>query len=917
MCRQLSRSIVAFMAAAFVAGGAIGTTKSPSTSVAPTDAVPKGPLPRNVVPTLAAVSLRIDPAQARFMGAVRLDVKVARPTRTIWLHGRELNVTRATITPKGGPPQRLQVTSADVSGVLRLRADKPIGVGHARIELTYDAPFGQLQGAYRVKAAGENYVLTQMEAQGARNTFPGFDEPGFKQPWNISLTIPDGSQGVANTRLLKTLPAQVGWKTLVFATTEPLPSYLIAFAVGPWDIVDATPLAANAVRSRPLPLRGIAPRGQGARMRYMLERTGETLAAEEAYFGIAYPYDKLDLLAAPDFGPGAMENAGLIVYRDQLMYADEKSPVKLRRTAHGTHAHELSHKWFGDLVTMPWWDDLWLNEAFASWMAVKIVDELQHGRHGDRYLLESSLRAMGQDSLASTRRIREPITVSTDIASAFDGITYDKGGAVLAMFEHYIGADRFREGIRSYLRRHAKGNATSADLVAALATASESPAAVREAFASFLDQPGVPMLQVAVDCSGVAPTLKLEQQRFTPVGSSVSTAGEWQIPLCVRWGEERGDRSQCTLVSGRSATVPLKAASCPSWVMPSAGGYGYYRFALAPADAARLEENFERLDEREQRVYADSVSSAFSAGQLDVQAYLRAAAKLARAPARETATALVDQLEWMLLHLPLTAAQQQALREMVRQSYGPRLSALATQSQPGETDDDRLMRSELLEVMAYVGRDPELRASLAAKGRRMLGLQMADETTPGDGKLHLDAVEPDQLGLTLRVAMEDGDARVFDALLAHVTASQDGTLRTQLLRAVAGAHQPELQERSRRLLLGPDAVRINEIALVLGERRGRGTELAEDPVVRQAARDWIDTHFEALAARITPYGGRLAKIYANGLCRTADADALQTRFAERLRQLDGGPRTLAQAVEGVRLCAALQARHQGSSWQLP
>ena len=862
MCKQFIRAVAALIALAFVAGGAIGTTKLPSTSVTSTDAVPTGPLPRNVVPTRAAVSLKIDPAQARFTGAVRLDVSVARATRTVWLHGRELNLTRATITPQGGRPQRLQVTSADVSGVLRLQADKPIGVGRARIELAYDAPFGQLQGAYRVKAAGEDYVLTQMEALGARRTFPGFDEPGFKQPWNIRLTIPDGLQGVANTRLLKTLPAERGWKTLVFATTEPLPSYLIAFAVGPWDIVDATPLAANAVRSRPLPLRGIAPKGQGARMRYMLERTGEILAAKEAYFGIAYPYDKLDLLAAPDFGPGAMENAGLIVYRDQLLYADEKSPIRLRQAAFGTHAHELSHQWFGDLVTMRWWDDVWLNESFASWMALKIVDELRPGRHGDRYLIESSLRAMSQDSLASTRRIREPITVSTDIASAFDGITYDKGGAVLAMIERYIGADRFREGIRAYLRRHAKGNATSADLVEALATASESPAAVRAAFASFLDQPGVPMLRIAVDCNAAAPSLKLEQQRFLPVGSTVSKAGEWQIPGCVRWGEERGDPAQCSLVSARSATLPLKAATCPAWVMPNAGGFGYYRFALAPADAARLEANFDRLDEREQRVYADSVAAAFSAGELDVEAYLRAATRLPRAPARETATALIAQLEWMLLHLPFTAAQQHAVRDLVRQSYGPCLAALGTEPRPGETDDDRLMRSELMEVMAYVGRDPGLRASLAATGRRVLGLQTADEATPGDAKLHPDAAQPDQGGLTLRVAIEDGDARVFDALLAQLAASQDAT-------------------------------------------------------VRQAARAWIDINFDALAARMAPYGGWLAKVYAKGLCSTAEADSLQARFTERLRQLEGGPRTLAQAVEGVRLCAALQARHQGSHWQLP
>lgn len=917
MFHRSSGALMALLVSLFGAGDALGQAAAPSAAGPAAETVPVGRLPRNVTPTSARIALEIDPAQPRFTGEARLDVRVVRSTRTVWLHGRNLNVTRATIKPQGGKPQPLQVTLADVSGVLRLAAARPIAAGRARIDLAYDAPFGQLHGAYRIKAAGEDYVLTQMEPLGARNTFPGFDEPGFKHRWNIRLTIPSGLQGVANTRLVKTLPARQGWKTLVFAATGPLPSYLIAFAVGPWDIVDAAPLPPNAVRNRPLALRGIAPRGQGAHMRYMLEQTAAILAAEEAYFGIAYPFDKLDLLAAPDFGPGAMENAGLVVYRDQLMYADAESEVGLRLESLGTHAHELAHQWFGNLVTMPWWDDLWLKEAFATWLSLKIVDQLQPGRHGERHLLDESLWAMTRDSLASTRRIREPIATSTDIASAFDGITYSKGGAVLAMFERYLGAERFRDGIRSYLRKHAGGNATSADLVDALAAASDSPTALRSAFASFFDQPGVPLVRVAVDCSGPAAALTVEQQRFLPVGSTASSAGEWRIPMCVRWGDERGVQSQCALVGGRSATLSLNTAGCPAWVMPNAGGAGYYRFAMAPVDAARLEANFDRLDEREQRVYADSVLAAFSAGALDVQGFLRAASKLAGAPARETAMSPLARLQWMLVHLASGASQQRAVRDFVVQAYGQRLAALGTEPRPGDTDDDRLLRTELMEAMALVGRDPALRAALAAKGLRVLGLQAAGDTSPGDGRLHPDAAAPDERGLALRVAMEEGDVRVFDALLSHLALSQDTVLRAQLLGAVNGARQPELQARARELALAPDALRRTEIGLLFDRRDGSSSWPGGEGAARQAAREWIDAHFDTVAARVEPYGANLASIYADDLCSAADAQALESRFAERLRNLQAGPRTLAQASERVRLCAALKARQQGIGWRLP
>ncbi len=866
--------------------------------------VPVGRLPRTVVPDKVAVELKIDPAQARFSGSVQMAVTVAEATKTVWMHGRDLAISSARITAQKGATQTFTVEVADVSGVLKLTVPKAIPAGRAVIDIVYDAPFGELQGAYKVKPDGNDYVITQMEAIGARNTFPGFDEPGFKQPWDLSLVVPTGLVAVANTSEIRSEKAADGWTRHVFATTENLPSYLIAFAVGPWDVIDGPDMPANAVRNYPVKLRGIAAKGQGPRMKYALDNTAVIVAAEEAYFDIPYPFDKLDLVAAPDFGAGAMENAGLIVYRDSLMFADEKSDVRTRQGYWGTHAHELAHQWFGDLVTMPWWDDLWLNEAFATWMASKITGQLQPGFHSSRGLQEGALGAMGEDSLASTRRVHEPINEFTDIESAFDGITYQKGGATLAMFERYVGEEKFRSAIRTYLKKHARGNATSADLIAAIADVSDDPDGVRKAFASFIDQPGVPIVHVTAQCDVGKPTLQVDQSRYLPIGSTATQAGDWLVPLCLRYGDSAGLHEQCGLVGGKSASVVLKTDRCPDFVMPNADGAGYYRFAMSAADQRKLEANFDRLSEREQRAFADSIDAAFEAGVIDSKTFLSAAARLANAPVRQTATAAVGNIAWMIRNLTRTNAEKQALRDFVAKIYAPRLDRVGTQPRPGENDDERLLRNSLISTMASTAREPKLRAELAAKGRRVLGIG-------GDGALHLDAIATDQRGLALGIAMNEGDATVYDALAKHFAVAQDAVLRGQLLGAMGEAKDPALVARTRALAFEKGKLRRNELryALAAGDR--------EDPASQAAARAWLDANFSALEAKLSPGGASLVNGYAAGMCSVVDADSITPKFGQRLSAMEGGPRTLAQAVESVKLCASLKEKQQAAGLHLP
>ncbi len=864
--------------------------------------VPKGPLPRTVVPDLVQLELKLDPRQASFSGSTRIQAKVAQATDVVWMHGRGLKIGKAEATIAGGKKIALTASEADVSGVLKLQAAEQIPAGDAVIEIAYEAPFGELQGAYRVKPDGKDYVVTQMEPLGARNTFPSFDEPSFKQPWEIALIVPEGDVAVANTRETKTEKLPGGFKKVTYARTEALPSYLIAFAVGPWDLPNGPDVAPSALRKAPVPLRGVAASGQADRMRYSLANTPKIVLALEEYFGIPYPFDKLDNVAAPDFWAGAMENAGLIVYRDSLMFPDEKSPVRQRQAFLGVSAHELAHQWFGNYVTMRWWDDLWLNEAFATWMGNKIHGQLDPQAHTDRNILEGAIGAMGADSLASTRRIHEPIDDFTDIQSAFDGITYRKGGAVLQMFEQYIGAENFRQGVNAYMRKHARGNATSSDLIAQLAARSDAPQAIDAAFKSFIDQPGVPLVTVALDCGNGKPALQLKQERYLPLGSSAQAAQTWGIPMTVRYADGGTVREQKAIFTGAQSRLELKEASaCPTWVMPNAHGNGYYRFALAPELQASLDKAFAQLDEREQRVYVDSVVSSYGAGRLTPSQLLAALPQFAGGKVRQTVIAGSGSLEWMQEYLLQDEAARAAFRRDAAALYRPRLDALGLSPRDGEADDARLLRNSLIELMAFDFEDDAVRKALDAQGRKVLGLD-------GDGALASDAIPQEARGPALAVAVQQGGKPAFDAAEKHLRTARDPTLRNQLIAALGGVDDPALAERARALVFEEGLLRRNEIFGAVGGQ-------LDEPALRPAVRVWIDRHFTELEAKLAPAGAALVNLYSAGMCSEAEAADLQSKFGGRMAKIEGGPLELKQQVEGVRLCDAQRKARAGQPLQ--
>ena len=871
------------------------------TPVAPpaVDHTPTGPLPLGITPTHYALALRIVPSEDRFSGSVDIRVTVDQPTTEIWMHGTSLHVTRATISP--GMESAAAHTAIDArwepsshEGIDALRFDTAVGPGAATIHIEYDAPFDrQLKGLYRTDVGDDHYAFTQFEATSARYAFPSFDEPRFKTPFDVTLDVLGVDHAVSNGRATSTTALEGGMQRIVFNTTPPLPTYLLAIAVGPLDIVEAPPIPPNAVRTHPLPLRGVAARGRGPELAYALEHTPEIVASLERYFAIEYPYEKLDIIAVPDFAGGAMENAGAITFRESLLLLGAHAPEDQVRAFTSVMAHELAHHWFGDLVTMPWWDDIWLNEAFATWMATRVVREVAPAQHAELSALSGIHGAMSSDSLAAARQIRQPIETEDDIRNAFDAITYQKGGAVLAMFERWIGADTFRDGIRVYLRDHRFGTARTEDLLAALATTSGRDVATP--FFSFLTQAGLPLVGASLSCGEGGRFVDLTQRRFTPTGSEIAAQGTlWSIPVCVRYGVGRATAEACTLLNGASVRVPIPGDHCPDWIFPNADAAGYYRYSLAPADlAALMAHGLHALTPAERLSLANNLRAAYVSGALPVADVLTAAQTLASDDTRLVAVepmmlfnAFVDDL--------VPAERRDDARVFVRSVYASRFTRMGWTARAREDGDTRLLRRDLASFMVRIGRDPAVRARAAALGRTYLGLG-------GDGQIHADAIEPTLVATALIAAVNepvDGapNAAVFDALVEHLVLASDAILRGNLLAAIGSVEDPGLAARA--LALGADPrLRVAEVMAPLGGQ-------VETPEGRERAWTWAETGLDAILARVaTTRGGYVPFLFA-GFCDAPHRAALESFFTPRLAQLPGAPRNLRIALEAITLCTA-------------
>lgn len=874
--RSVKRSAIWIAALIVVFRASVTQADAP---VAPTLRLPPG-----AAPTRYGVELWIDPAEETFRGRVEIRVSLKGESDTLWLNGRELTIEAASAVTAVGPKDAMTAEASAVgTEFIRLHFQRRLPAGEYDVALTYT---GRIEGKgnegiFRQKEGGNWYAFSQFEAIDGRRAFPCFDEPSFKTPWHLTIHAPKGAIAVSNTPVTSETAEPDGGRRFDFATTKPLPSYLVALGIGPFDVVNAGTAGLNKT-----PIRMIVPKGRGADARWAVESTGPLLEQLERYFDIPYPYEKLDHLVIPR-GGGAMENPGLVTYSSALLLAKPADEtIVFRRWYASVCAHETAHMWFGDYVTTAWWDDIWLNEAFATWMGSKVLARWKpEWNEAVERAVDRSV-AMSMDSLVTARRIRQPIAGNDDIANAFDNITYNKGAAVIGMFEGWVGEEGFRKGIQHFLKSHAWGSATADDFVTSIAEATKVPAVV-PAFRSFLDQPGVPLVTAELVCGNGAPKLFLSQKRFLPTGSSGSTQEQWQVPVCTRTGDP-GAATTCTLLIGPTGGLELPGA-CPSRVLANAGN-GYYRVLYKGSLLGKvLADDGKHLTAGERVATLSDVANLSRSGDVPMASALALVPVFASDPDRPVVE-IVQRIASVPIDLLVTDGTRPRYRRYVSDVFGARAKALGWTGKRGEDEDTQLLREALVPFVANEGDEP----ALVAEAMRLAKAWLKDRS----------AVDRIMAAAVLGVAARHGDVELFHSYVAEAKKTSERRERTLLLGALGRFLDPAVVPAALALALSSEFDAIETIGILYEE--------AADPETRLEAWAFFKTNFDRLAERLprdSPAGfPRLASRFSDAARRAE----VETFFKDKAPKYTGGPRVLAQALETIQLRTAFKASQQES-----
>ncbi len=835
-------------------------------------------LPTTVRPDHYDLHFVVDIAHARFDGTETIRVDVLQPTSRIVLNAADLRLHDAAVG-RASSAQHATIALDEQSQQVTLTVPKRLERGRTEIAIHYAGTLNdQLRGFYLSRGRDRNYAVTQFESTDARRAFPSFDEPSFKATFAITVTIDQGDHAISNGHVVADVAGPAPMQhTVTFSTTLKMSTYLVAMAVGDFQCAEGG--------TEGIPIRVCATPDKKGLTGIALESAQQIMRFYNAWYAIKYPFGKLDILAVPDFAAGAMENTAAIFYRETDLLADSKSAsVATRRNIASVLAHEMAHQWFGNLVTMAWWDDIWLNEGFATWMANKPLAALHPDWNIPVEEARETQTALNLDSLSSTRAIHHEAETPAQIDELFDAIAYEKGASVLRMIESFVGAEVFRTGVNAYLQAHAFGNATSEDLAKALGAASGKP--IERILPTFVNQPGVPLVTVGLTCPPEGPAaVALSQQAFR-LDATPAPRAQWQIPLCYRFADSRpsaGGVPACLVLSDLRGTIPVTGAACPRWVFANVGARGYYRTEYSPALVRAIAPDAQtQLAAPERLSLINDEWALMRARHHTVADYLTLAAEYGHERTNGVLADVTDHLGFVHDYLT-TSANGGRFEGFVRDLFAPLYQELGFNGSPADTDERRELRATVVTTLGLVADDREVVSQArAALDRSLSGGAQLDATLE-------QAIVP--------VAAAHGDARLFDALVAAAARAVSPEETYRYLYALSDFREPALVDRALQLTLTPQ-IRSQDAALYLAHFFG-------NPAARDRAWSFLTTHWTDLEGKVTVSGGDVRIVSAtSAFCDTASHDAVTAFFAAH--PLPDAARTAAQALERITNCIALR-----------
>jgi aminopeptidase N len=847
-------------------------------------------LPENVVPDSYDLKFEPDLATATFTGDETIHVHLQKGATSIVLNSAEIEFKEVWIG-SADFKQAAGVTKDEKNETATFTVPSVVPAGPAEIHIRFSGILNdKLRGFYLSQTTRRRYAVTQFEATDARRAFPSFDEPAYKAVFRIALVIDKNDTAISNGKIVSDTPGPgAGKHTLQFSDSPKMSSYLVAMMVGDFACITG---AADGI-----PIRVCAVPEKKDLLSYALLSAENILKYYDTYFQIKYPFQKLDIIAFPDFSAGAMENIAAITYRETLLTIDDKNAsVDAHQAVVGVLAHEMAHMWFGDLVTMKWWDDIWLNEGFATWMSHKPIKAWKPEWHAERGEIQETGGSLSTDSIASVRAIRAKAETPAEIANLFDGIAYGKSASVLRMVEAYVGPDVFQKGANAYLEKHAYANATAEDFWNQMAATSEKP--VDGIMASFTQQPGAPLVTVLkTECTEklVPSGRKKKKMPFTEVTLSQEryfadvaklTAGSqevWQIPISLRPAGAKD--TTYVLLANRQQTFELPG--CAPWVYANAGGRGYYRSAYDAATLGKMSAELETSFSPEERIhFLGDEWAMVRVGRLSIGDYLDTLEKMKTERARALVRVMVGRFGE--IHDTVAgAADRAAFEKWVRDFLQPIAAELGETPKPGESDDTRALRSDVFATLAYYGRDPQV----LAKSRVLIEQYMRDPNS----------VEAALAGNALAVSALDGNADLYNRYLEHMKTAKTPEEYYNYFGALTQFPSVDLAKRTFELVLSPE-VKNQDLYQIGG--------LLGNVDTQTAAWELFKSNYPAIAQKSDASLSSGFAAFAGYFCDEKLRDDSQEFFAAQ--NLPGTERTLQNAKDAVNACIGLRTLQQAN-----